>query len=488
MSEATEASEETGLLAAPALSLPFLQRSISQLNSLLLEERDQISSGEILPPAHLADQPPLATSFSLLALLVFRETKLRTKSSYPDAWDQWKRESATEEWLNTIDENIEQIWTSFLSAFRGSADLEIALWTEFRMNAKEPFLRVSDFVCSQPTLLNDRVVELCMKFRWERGAPLEPSRSRQYLAPRYDASCTPWIYHAFDLASQLAFLFLLAFYVLEPPKTLGPREIVLVIISISATLHSWTTSAPFILSILAFVVAHPSLPSPYLPSPKNLSFNLLLLSLVMHILQLHALVLPSPSLLFWPERCLPLAALISSSVFGTISKVVLFFLPFFFLSFYFLSYSMSHIYFWQSSLLSMTLPSPVVTREVALWLASVSFIIIFLSILMLSPSFALSPRTRSPWDRYSTSIGQEARTRFYSAVVRYSRPYPFPPPFNVVHFILIVFPAYSLRSLGVSRSFFRRFEKFLWRLLVGPFVSVANLLTYKPSQRRHGGT
>ncbi|KIK71207.1 hypothetical protein GYMLUDRAFT_33347 [Collybiopsis luxurians FD-317 M1] len=440
MSDGGPPTEETGLLDASAVSLPFLQNSISRLDSLSIQEKDRINSEENLRPLQLANHRALTTSFSLLVLLIFREKKSRAKFRHSSPWDQWKQESVTEEWRRAIDENIDYVWTSFLSVFCSSTDIQTALWTDFRMDEKGNPLRVADFVHSHPQLLNDRTVELSMRYRWNSGDVLDLSRSRQYLMPRYDTLCTPWTYHAFDLASQLAFLLLLVSYVLSPPaqslEYLDTREVVLLIISVSAILHSWSTSAPFAVTLFAFLFQLPSS-----PSPQDLSFNLLLLALLIHIIQLHIPVFPSPFLLCWPERCLPLAALIVSGVFGTILQAILFFLPVLLLSVYFLSYAMSDVFLLSSFL---NLPAPIPTREIFFILAASSFVVTFLSILVLLPSYMSAVSGRSSWDRYSISTGQDARVQFYSAVIRYSKTYPFPPPFNILHFVLITLPAYIL--------------------------------------------
>lgn len=134
-------TEETALLEAVDVTLPFLQDYISRLNSLLLEDKDQLSSTDILRPAQLASRRALTTSFSLLVLLIFRKDKINAKSPHSTPWDAWKHETNVQEWVKIIDENVEHVWTSFLNAFCSPRDIEIALWTEFRMNEKGKPLR-----------------------------------------------------------------------------------------------------------------------------------------------------------------------------------------------------------------------------------------------------------------------------------------------------------------------------------------------------------
>ncbi|KAJ3855743.1 hypothetical protein EV368DRAFT_79375 [Lentinula lateritia] len=490
---ADEATEETALLHDQDVSsvhLPLLRDFISRLNSI---SPGNLLQTDVLQPAQLSNHRALHTSFSVIVLLLFREQKTQKKASQYSPWDDWKHETLTDQWVKTIDESIEQIWTTFLGTFCSSRDVEIALWTEFLVDEKGQAFRgqffylsrrfrtyldlVIDFASKHPKLLNDRVVELALKYRWKRGALLDPSSSRQYLTSRYDVLCTPWIYHAFDLASQIVFLLLLISYVLNPPRPafsslpleyIEYREVLLIVLSIAAILHSWTASMPFTLTLAAFLLNLPSA-----PLPSESSFNILLLSLVLLVIQLHLPLCPSPFLLIRPERCLPLAALIVHSVFGPIMKILLLFLPVLLLSVLFLSYALSDVFLVSSLVL---VPAPMPTRELFFTLAASTFIIILLSVLVLVP-ISVSYVRGSSWDQYSTSNGQVARAQFYRSVVRYSKPYPFPPPFNILYFVFISVPAQVLPYFDISNSFLFSLEKILWRAIVGPFVVIVRFLT-----------
>ncbi|KAJ3895100.1 hypothetical protein GG344DRAFT_73503 [Lentinula edodes] len=473
---ADEATEETALLQdVSSAPLPLLRDFISLLNSISPEDLVQT---DVLQPAQLSNHRALRTSFSIIVLLLFREQKTREKASQYSPWDDWKHEMLTDQWVKTIDENIEQIWTTFLGTFCSSRDVEIALWTEFLVDEKGKAFRVIDFVSKHPKLLNDRVVELALKYRWKRGALLDPSSSRQYLTSRYDVLCSPWIYHAFDLASQIAFLLLLISYVLNPPRPaffslpleyIGYREVVLIVLSTAVILHSWTASMPFALTLAAFLLNLPSA-----PLPSESSFNILLLSLGLLLIQLHLPLCPSPFLFIRPERCLPLAALIVNSVFGPIMKVLLLFLPVLLLSVLFLSYALSDVFLVVSFVL---VPAPIPTRELFFILVASTFIIILLSVLVLVPASISYVRGYSSWDQYSASNGQMARAQFYRSVVRYSKPYPFPPPFNILYFVFIFVPAQVLPYFDISISSLSILEKILWRAIVGPFVVIVRFLT-----------
>ncbi|KAE9410894.1 hypothetical protein BT96DRAFT_1011611 [Gymnopus androsaceus JB14] len=478
----TEPTEETALLQDVSnVDVPFLKAFLSRLCSLLPEEMDQIP--DIIQPSQLSGHRALLASFSMLVLLLFREKNLGEKHSKAGPWDAWKHETLSDEWVRTIDRNIEQIWTSFLDAFCDTKAIENVLWTEFRLDEKSKPLRVVDFVSKHPKLLNDRVVELSMTSQWKRGASQDLSRSRQYLTSRYDALCTPWIYHAFDLATRLTFLLLLVSYVLNPPhpafysqplEYIGVREILLVVLAISALLDSSLKSmAPFALTLFAFLFKLPSA-----PFPQDFTFNLLLLSLVVLIFQLHLPSPPSPLFLFWPERSLPLAVLILEGVIGTILRLLLFFLPVLILSVYFLSYALSDVFLRTLLPMETSLPAPMPTREAFFILSACSFIIFLLSVLLLVPFSITSTPGRSPWDQYSTSTGQMARIEFYRAVIRYSKPYPFPPPFNILYSIFIAIPLFVLTLFHISTSFLITLQRILWRVFVGPFAAVARLLTF----------
>ncbi|KAJ3719694.1 hypothetical protein C8R42DRAFT_722406 [Lentinula raphanica] len=470
-----EATEETALLQdAPVAPLPLLRDYLLRLDSV---SPDNLGQDDLLCCPQLSNQRARYASFSLLLLLLFREKKTRKKISQNNTWDQWKQETQLEQWVKAIDQNIVRIWNGFLSEFCSAQDIEIILWTEFRIDGKGKPYRVIDFVTKHPDLLNDRVIELSLKNRWRRGPPLDSSNTRRYLTPRYDMLCTPWIYHAFDFGSQVAFLILLVLYVLDPPRpafyslpleSIGSREIILIVISISAILHSWPTSVPFALTLLAFIVKLPST-----PLPSDFAFNLLLLSLALLLIQLYLPFPPNPFLLFRPDLSLPLAVLIVNRVFGTILKVVSFFLPILLLSVVFLSVALSDVF-----LLIDLAPAPMQTRELFLILAVSNFILMVLAVLVLVSTSTFSRETKSPWDRYSIAIGRRARIEFYNSVIQYSKPYPFPPPFNILYFVLISIPTYVLPHFDISTSFFFALQKNLWRIIVGPFVAVARLFTF----------
>ncbi|KAJ3990532.1 hypothetical protein F5890DRAFT_21836 [Lentinula detonsa] len=424
---ANDPTEETPLLQDEyAGSLPFLRDSLLRLESISLDDLNQI---DLLCPSQLSNHRALRASFSLLVLLLFREKKTQKKAVQYSPWDDWKDEALTDQWIQTIDENIELLWTTFLGEFCSSQDIELILWTEFRIDKRGKPLRVIDFVSKQPRLLNDRVMELSLLYRWKR-----------------------------------------AFYSL-PLEYIGSREIVLLVLSISAILHSWTTSMPFALTLLAFVFKLPSA-----PFPSDFAFNILLLSIALLLVQLHLPFSPSPFLLFWPERSLPLAVLIVNGILGTTLKVLMFFLPVLLLTILFLSYALSDVFLLSSFAHG---PAPMPTRELFFILAVFTFISMVLSVFILVPIFPTPARKSASWDQYSVSIGHKARVQFYHSVIRYSKPYPFPPPFNILHWVLISVPAHALPYFDISISFLFVLQKILWRVVVGPFVVIISARSWQ---------
>lgn len=144
---ADEATEETALLQdVSSAHLPLLRDFISRLNSISPEDLVQT---DVLQPAQLSNHRALRTSFSIIVLLLFREQKTREKALQYSPWDDWKHEMLTDQWVKTIDENIEQIWTTFLGTFCSSRDVEIVLWTEFLVDEKGKAFRGQFFYLSR---------------------------------------------------------------------------------------------------------------------------------------------------------------------------------------------------------------------------------------------------------------------------------------------------------------------------------------------------
>jgi hypothetical protein len=289
------------------------------------------------------------------------------------------------------------------------------------------------------------------------------------------------ISHFLDLLSQLVFFALLASYTLEPPRKpsiylasleyIHAREILLLLLGV--TIPWAPLGFPFALTTLAFVFNLPSV-----PFPPDFSFNVLLISLFLLIFQFHLPVPPSPVYLLQIEANLPFILLLCQRTHHIFTRVFGFFLPALLLSFYLLSLSLVDNFLQYPMFISQT---PMQSRGSFLFLSVVVLVLIAVSFFVLAPVPLPTPVARqgSLWDVYSKPIGIAARVNFVSVLLRYSEPYPFPPPFNLVYFILVWIPKTVLRILGASGPItaVESFRRILWRILVGPVMLVATICT-----------
>jgi hypothetical protein len=78
------------------------------------------------------------------------------------------------------------------------------------------------------------------------------------------------------------------------------------------------------------------------------------------------------------------------------------------------------------------------------------------------------------WDRYSEKVGLHARVAYGSLLVRYSKPYYFPPPFNLLQWLIVRLPwtVWTLLGLKMPPPHLEVIERILWRFSVGPFVGI----------------
>lgn len=278
----------------------------------------------------------------------------------------------------------------------------------------------------------------------------------------------------------MGFLALLCHYLLHPyekPHTWDNifeyftlRECFLVFLPFSFAMRAGTRpSTTSLLVPLSFLFS-----LPYPPSPGDFSFTVLLWGFFLHVLQLHLPNPPSPLFLLPKRRALPFAVFLSQRLSSILYPVMLFFLPTFLLASFLLSISLVDtfgvlfIYRWTQGILQ--LPSPTETR-----LALFTFFVTVVGLTVFS-AFALATSPDShvevshSWGQYSEQIGLTARKSYYRAVKLYSGPHIFPPPFNILHLLVIRIPGFLLRTrLPVA-------EKILWRITVGPFVVLSALL------------
>lgn len=237
--------------------------------------------------------------------------------------------------------------------------------------------------------------------------------------------------------------------------------------------------------LLAFCAFMLSLPA--VPIPGSTAFFILLLAFALQILALHLPIPTSPLLFLDPENALPLASLFSLAIAKTAAPAFRFFLPVFTISFVLLSYSLADTF----SLRIMAnlefpipnlslIPTPIETRSAFLFILVIIFISFLSSLAILMnvlPKNCASP-TLERWDRYTKPVGLEARRAFIYAVVYHSSPYMFPPPFNLLHFVFVRLPKTVARVIHIDDRYVEDWNKYLWRISVGPLVAAMTVIVW----------
>ena len=291
--------------------------------------------------------------------------------------------------------------------------------------------------------------------------------------------------HFLELVGELLLVVALAHYLLYPPtgstitgwpfKQQGPREYFLILFPMALLLRTWSIHhIYFILVLISFVFT-----LPYVPLPNDTSFVILLVAFAAQILLLHCPNPPSPLFLFPCHQSLPLSILLIQSASRMFIPIVLFFLPVLLLATLLLSSSLSDTTFKMSPTTTLD-SSPIQTRTFILVLFSVAILLLLLCLVMGSvefPSLSSADMSVTPqgqrWDRYSQRVGLDARKAFVRALVRYSEPYNFPPPLNLLHLLLVRLPwtaRYLCGEKGPS-PYLDAVEQILWRVSVGPVVA-----------------
>ncbi|KII93475.1 hypothetical protein PLICRDRAFT_99653 [Plicaturopsis crispa FD-325 SS-3] len=332
------------------------------------------------------------------------------------------------------------------------------------------------------SLISHPVVYASLIHTWKNGRLLHSSESTsisERVLRRYDAVCSPRVLHSLELVIQLVYTGTLAHYVLYPPArpiitngltSNSPREILIIIYSFTLVMQRWSVSTiPFLLVLVSFLVC-----LPFSPFPEDNSFGALLLALALLILQFHLPHPPSPLFLFSLDRTLPLSTLLHQGLSATLAPVLGFFLPVVIATFFLLSISLRDLIVPVTQALTVDV-APMETRTALLTMLAVEALLSLWCLFILAAAFAsLLPGSRpsNAWDRYSTSIGLDARRAFVRALALYGDGCYFPPPFNVVRLVFISLPSTFLHVAGSPRPLDAA-KKLAWRIIVGPFAFLA---------------
>lgn len=291
-----------------------------------------------------------------------------------------------------------------------------------------------------------------------------------------------------DLLLQVAYLVLLAHYLLWPPPrpilsnlylTIGIRGILITIYAVANVCRLAHNLIPSFIAAFAFLATLPS--APY---PGGFAYALLLTAFILHILLLHIPRTPTPFLLFRPDSVLPLAELITSEFALTLRPAFLFWLPGLLVTLYLLSMSLVDdlpylppFHLNELRTFVNATASPMETRQAFLALAIIMLVlIIFSTIITILYGASLRASTQTPldaWERYSKPVGARARQCFIGALALYASPHTFPPPFNLLQLVFVHIPVSVLHLRGVRElRAARMLESVLWWGTVGVCATI----------------
>lgn len=283
--------------------------------------------------------------------------------------------------------------------------------------------------------------------------------------------------HALDLMMHLVYLITLVHYVLycgvhTLALSLGFREIFIITFSLASLVRPpCTIITAHLIVFLSFVVCLPGT-----PLPGHASFNFVLFSIMLYLVQLHVPTgtSPNPVFLFFVKQSLPLSLFLRNGFQRTVFPVVAFFIPLFLVSFYLLSLSFADTFF-------RTLDSRAYfTTDTSPGTSSAFFTFFFIVLLIIGISLvisiltAASPLASHPWDRFSSSVGLESRKLFTQVVSTYSAPYIFPTPFNLLPLVFVGLPSSILRLLKKTewQPTLLIVEQGIWMIFVLPASTI----------------
>ncbi|KAF8649806.1 hypothetical protein AX16_005571 [Volvariella volvacea WC 439] len=466
-------------------------------------ERIRNSDFDVLPMSNLCPHPlntPLSTAYTLNVFLELRRIEIMD-CTIPADYDHWRRSDLAKDNIEKIEVRILQLWEDFLGRYRGIDEIQQVLLAEFpTTTGRGPkHLSVIRFLArpDAPTdLAAHPLVLSVISQAWEHGAERPEDADPPSVAERYDITCTPRISYLVDTASQFAFIFLLAHYIIYPPlvtiNILQPeavREVLLLLLSASWLVRSWTlATVPYLITGVAFLLR-----VPYTLQPSDATFILLLWALALQFFIFH-LPTPRSPLHFNPPHTLPLSVLLHEVLSRIVLPVLGFFLPAFLATFFLLSASLSGTLSTLVNTVSVSLPNPwmpasppsvrvtfflMLISTLALMSSSICVLIVSKPWPATSNSNPANPRPYAilaTWDRYSEYIGHAARVAFFRTYLTYSDPYYFPAPLNLLQvFFIVTTYTLSIFFCGSTCSYEDDVKVLLWRVIVGPITGVVAL-------------
>lgn len=236
--------------------------------------------------------------------------------------------------------------------------------------------------------------------------------------------------------------------------------------------HPWSLSTfPSTLVFLSLLLRFP-----HAPTNHSSELSCILLSMYVDFIFLHFPFHNSPLHLLRPEKVLPLAVLAWRGLHALFIPTV-FFLPGLMITFTLFGQSLRNWSLWAlASLTPHDMSGPTDTQWTFLCLLFTLFLFTFTSLIYaatVNPHLAASrgPET-SAWDRYTRSVGLDARRAFIRTVRVYGADNYLPAPLNLVQVIFVRTLRYVLNLIG-ARGAAKKLEgvdRVVWRIMVTPFA------------------
>lgn len=280
-----------------------------------------------------------------------------------------------------------------------------------------------------------------------------------------------------NVGTHLAYLWILYVFVNRPRDFGCVRHAFVLLYALGKVAQPWSLS-----TIASLLVLIPFLAwFPDTPHFGSQALSNVLLALYLEFIYLHFPVQPnSPLFLLRPEQVLPLAVLAWRGL-RALFIPPLFFLPGLILSFMLLSQTLDRWLLWTWSVNSLV-GGPTDTQITFLYLLLTMFLLLCFSLIyamIVNPFLAASQGPESsPWDRYTRSVGMEARRAFVRTVRLYGLDNHIPAPLNLLQVVFVRIPQLTLVLLRKKDAAARiaAFDKVLWRVTVGPAAFLLSAL------------
>ncbi|KAI0336597.1 hypothetical protein GY45DRAFT_1290324 [Cubamyces sp. BRFM 1775] len=476
--------------AAENTSHPFIGVYASNVAA---EDLSSYSIANLYPQA-LSSKAAARNAFALCVLLYHRKSVLGTRDKptlrQSDVLTQWRKATQLAVSIRDLDTLVLRVWAELIEDDGTPEDVEEALWSAFPVDSSSSVnVRVIDFLADGDApieLSRHPLVCLSLTDTWKYGKhPVDPSATNTTaaLARFLDRCGTPRVMHIADLSAHLVYLGALYHFVswppyLEPIQLFDTRRTILIVFSLAKLLRPWTyTTLPPLLVFASFVLNFAYYGVVY----NTLTFAMLLFALYLEILLIHFPATPSPLLLLRPAVVHPLSILVRRSM-ARLLVPTAYFLPGLIASNLMLERAAAPSFHLPSLLgLNHSLgPSPIDTATLMVYFTLFLTLFLFLVCAVVystivhpflatnkEPGVGASDRF---WDRYTDSVGLEARKEYFRAVRRYGTGCYFPTPLNLVQVLIIRIPRLVLVALrrGWAVEIIESIEKVLWRVVVGP--------------------